>query len=288
MRVLVTGARGRLGTAIVREFSSDAEVHAPDRQALDITDARAVHRTVEQIRPDVVINCAAFNDVDAAQERVVDALEVNAFAVLTLGRAAQAVGGRFVHYSTDFVFDGETASAYTEADRPNPRSSYGLSKLLGEWFALAGSPSGPSLRNAAFVLRVESLFGPAAARLGSLDAILANVREGTEVSVFVDRTVSPSYTVDVAEATRALLERDLAPGLYHCVNSGAVTWKGIAEEVARLLGRPLRLKPMTLESAQLKAPRPRFCALSNAKLAAAGIVMPDWKDALTRYLGSAT
>jgi dTDP-4-dehydrorhamnose reductase len=278
MRVLVTGARGRLGSAIVREFSRDADVRPLDRQTLDITDASAVARTVEQIHPDVIINCAAFNDVDGAQDRVVEALGVNALAVLVLSQAAQGIGCRLIHYSTDFVFDGEADAPYTEADLPSPRSSYGLSKLLGEWFALEGVRP--------YVLRVESLFGYAAERRGSFDAILANVRQGLEVPVFVDRTVSPSYTVDVARATRALIERDVTPGLYHCVNSGAVTWKGIAEEVARLLDRPLRIKPLTLESAGLKAPRPRFCAMSNAKLAAAGIVMPDWKDALARYLSS--
>ena len=278
MRVLVTGARGRLGSEIVREFSADCDVHPLDRQALDLTDCRTVQQRVEEIHPDVIINCAAFNDVDGAQDRVVEALGVNALGVLALSQAAQGVGSRLIHYSTDFVFDGEADAPYTEADSPSPRSWYGLSKLLGEWFALEGGQ--------AHVFRVESLFGHAAERRGSLDAILLNVRVGLDVPVFVDRTVSPSYTVDVAKATRAVIERNVAPGLYHCVNSGAVTWKGIAEEVARLLKRPLRIKPLTLESARLKAPRPRYCALSNAKLAAAGIVMPDWKDALARYLRS--
>ena len=104
--------------------------------------------------------------------------------------------------------------------------------------------------------------------------------------VFVDRTVSPSYTTDVARATRVLLESGAPPGLYHCVNSGAATWAEIAGEAARLLGQPLQMKPITLESAALKAPRPRYCALANDRLAAAGIAMPDWRDALARYLAS--
>lgn len=278
MRVVVTGARGRLGSDIVREFSTDCDVRPLDRQALDLTDYHAVEQRLHEMHPDVIINCAAFNDVDGAQDRVVEALGVNAFAVLALSRAAQAVGCRLIHYSTDFVFDGESDRPYTEADSPSPRSSYGLSKLLGEWFALEGTR--------AHILRVESLFGHVTERRGSLDGILSNVLEEQEVPVFVDRTVSPSYTVDVAKATRALIERDVPRGVYHCVNSGAVTWKQIAEEVARLLGRPLRIKPLTLESARLKAPRPRYCALSNAKLAAAGIRMPGWEDALARYLES--
>ena len=163
---------------------------------------------------------------------------MNAVAVLALSRVAKRVGCRLIHYSTDFVFDGERETPYTEADTPSPRSSYGLSKLLGEWFALETTR--------VHVLRVESLFGPVAERRGSVDAILSNIRDGREVPVFVDRTVSPSYTIDVAKATRALIERDVPAGLYHCVNSGAATWKCIAEEVARLLNRPLRIKPLTL------------------------------------------
>jgi dTDP-4-dehydrorhamnose reductase len=112
------------------------------------------------------------------------------------------------------------------------------------------------------------------------------IRSGAEVAVFVDRTVSPSFTVDVASATRAVIERGVEAGLYHCVNSGAASWADIAQEAARVVGVPLRMKPLTLETAALKAPRPRYCALSPAKLARAGIVMPPWQDALRRYLST--
>jgi dTDP-4-dehydrorhamnose reductase len=114
--------------------------------------------------------------------------------------------------------------------------------------------------------------------------IVDRIREGTEVPVFVDRTVSPSYTTDVARATRGVLEREVAPGLYHCVNAGAATWAQIAEAAARVMGLPLHMKPLTLESANLAARRPRYCVLSPGKLAAAGVVMPAWEDALGRYL----
>jgi dTDP-4-dehydrorhamnose reductase len=187
-----------------------------------------------------------------------------------------------VHYSTDFVFDGETPRPYVEADTPRPLGVYGASKLLGDWFALE-APGG-------YVLRVESLFGHSAAagsRRGSLAAILDRIRAGDEVSVFVDRTVSPSYTADVAAATRQLIAAQAPPGLYHCVNGGAATWAAIAAESARLVERPLRLKPITLATAGLRAARPRYCALDPAKLASVGIVMPGWQDALARYVRSA-
>ena len=281
MRVLVTGARGLLGAAIVRELG-DAELHAFGHAELDVADEGAVATAVERTRPDVVINCAAYNDVDGAEGAAAQALRVNAFGVLALARAARRAGAALVHYSTDFVFDGEINRPYTESDCPNPRGVYAASKVLGDWFSADAER--------AYVLRVESLFGepgPGGARRGSLGTIVDRIRAGEEVPVFVDRTVSPSYTADVARATRAIVERRLSPGLYHCVNDGYATWAEIAREAARLLGVPLRMKPLTLESAALVAPRPRFCALSPARLAAAGVAMPHWQDALERYLDRA-
>jgi dTDP-4-dehydrorhamnose reductase len=282
MRVLVTGAAGLLGVAIVHRFERAADVHASDHGDLDIADDHAVQKAVGRVRPDVVINCAAYNDVDRAESDAEGALRVNAFGVLTLARACGAVGATLIHYSTDFVFDGDAAVPYTEEDAPNPRSVYGSSKLLGDWFA-ADAPRH-------YVLRVESLFGgpgvTRGARSGSLGTIVNRIRAGEEVPVFVDRTVSPSYTPDVAEATWRLLARDAPSGTYHCVNTGAATWATIAREAARLLERPVTMRELTLESVALKAPRPRYCALSNARLAAMDIEMPPWEDALARFLNS--
>ena len=137
------------------------------------------------------------------------------------------------------------------------------------------------------MLRVESLFGPPAeggSRRGSLGTIVDRIRAGEEVPVFVDRTVSPSHTPDIARAARALVESRAPGGLYHCVNSGHATWHDVAAEAARLLGIRPRLVPTTMAEAKLIAPRPRFCALSNARLAAAGFTMPRWQHALARWL----
>ena len=280
MRVLVTGARGLLGTAIAREFSTGHSLHALEHSRLDITDGAAVASVVGSLRPHLIVNCAAYNDVDGAEEAPAPALSVNAFAVLGLARAASAAGAALVHFSSDFVFEGETDRPYTEEDRPNPRGTYGASKLLGDWFALEAAR--------AYVVRVESLFGPPGAgstRRGSLGTIVDRIREQTEVPVFVDRTVSPSYTPDIARAVRALVERTAAPGLYHCVNSGQASWARIAERAAALVDMPLRMRPLTLETVALRARRPRYCALSNAKLRATGIEMPAWEEALAKFLG---
>ena len=278
MRVVVTGARGLLGAAITREFAGH-HVVALDREHLDVADRHAVGAVVERERPDLIVNCAAYNNVDGAEEDPVLALRTNAMAVLGLGRAAAAAGSTLVHFSSDFVFDGETDRPYTEDDRANPRSAYGASKLLGDWFALETPRT--------FVLRVESLFGPpgsAGGRRGSLGTIVDGIRRGDEVPVFTDRVVSPSYTPDVARAVRALIEGHAEAGLYHCVNSGHARWSEIAERAAALMHVPLRMRPLTLENAGLKAKRPRYCALSNAKLSHAGIAMRRWEEALQEFL----
>ena len=277
-RVFVTGAAGRLGASIVDVFA-DRDVVAHTRASLDITDPEAVRRTVGDAAPAVVINCAAFNDVDGAEDRAVEAVAVNALSVRGLARAAEACGATLVHFGTDFVFDGRATEPYTEDAQPAPRSTYALSKLLGEWFAL-DAPR-------AFVLRVESLFGAPhgwTGRRGSLDSIVEGLERGAEVRVFTDRVVSPSYADDVARATRHLVDSEAAPGVYHCVNSGQATWRDVAQEAARLLGVTARLVPVTLDQVALRVARPRFCALANGKLAGAGFTMPPWDDALRRWL----
>ena len=280
MRVVVTGARGHLGASVVEEFSRGHEVVPLVRADLDITDSAAVRSRIAELRPDAIINCAAYNDVDAAQRDPLPALENNAFGVLALARAAAACKAALVHFGTDFVFDGESTRAYVETDLPRPRSVYGLSKLLGERFA-EDAPRH-------YVLRVESIFGgPTAggtARDGSLGTIVRKLKAGEEVAVFTDRTVSPSYAPDIASAARIILEGQAAPGLYHCVNAGEATWEAIAREAAAVLGVQPKLKPITLDGVALAAPRPKFCAMDPSKLAAAGAPMRSWQDALRAWL----
>lgn len=278
MKALVCGAQGQLGSAIVSAFA-DVEVCAYGHRDLDLTDDKAIAETVARERPTVIVNCAAFTDVDGAEEQAETALAVNAFAVRALARAALGVGATLVHYSTDFVFDGTTSRPYVEDDEPSPRSVYAMSKLLGEWFARDVPRH--------YVLRVESLFG-GAKRHSSVDVIVDALLEARAPRVFVDRTVSPSFVVDVARATRHLLQTDAAPGIYHCVNTGMVTWLDLAVEAARVLNVEAQFVPLRLADVQLKAARPQFCALSNEKLKSVGMTMPSWQDALRRYLSQRT
>jgi dTDP-4-dehydrorhamnose reductase len=276
--ILVVGAAGRLGAAIVEIFG-DRPVVAHTHASLDITDGDAVRRAVANAAPSAVINCAAFNHVDAAEDRPSEAIAVNALAVRTLARAADESGATFVHYGTDFVFDGSATTPYTEESAPAPQSCYAQTKLLGEWFARDATRG--------FVLRVESLFGAPrgwSGRAGSFDQILDALEQGRRVKAFTDRVVSPSYVLDVARATRHLIESGATPGLYHCVNSGHATWFAIAETAARLLGVEPRIEASTMDAQGLVASRPKYCVLDNGKLAATGFHMPPWPDALTRWL----
>ena len=276
MRVMVAGAAGQLGAAITREFSRDCDVRPLGRPALDITNEAAAVATVSDVRPDVIVNCAAFNDVDGAEDDAQSALAVNGFGVLALARAAASRGATLVHYSTDFVFAGTSREPYVEEDVPEPRSTYGLSKLIGEWFA--------SEAPAHYVLRVESLFGGPRAK-SSVDRILSALLEGKPAHVFEDRTVSPSYVTDVATATKRLLTRRAPFGLYHCVNTGFTTWLGLAEAAAGLLGKlDATLVGVKVADVRMRAERPQYCALSNRKLHDTGVPMPSWQDALRRYV----
>jgi dTDP-4-dehydrorhamnose reductase len=280
MNVLVVGGAGRLASAVAHAFSGGHRVTALARKELDVRDPGAVAEAVESARADVIVNCAAFNDVERAEDEPVAAFDVNAFAVQSLAEAAARRNAILVHFGSDFVFDGRASQPYEEDDRPGPLSVYGASKLLGEWLAREAPRH--------YVLRVESLFGGAASghetRKSSVDRIVEAIEAGRDVSVFVDRVVSPTHVRDAAAATVLVVERGLPHGIFHCVNSGTCGWDELAREAARLLGREPRLKPLTLETAGLRARRPRYCALSNAKLAGSGIPMSHWRDALAEYV----
>ncbi len=280
-RVLVTGANGQLAHHIVRTFA-DHTVTALDRTTLDIGNPEAVARAVDQVAPALIINCAAFNNVDGAEDRPLDALAANAFGVRSLALGAQRHGATLVHYSTDFVFDGRATAPYLEDSQTSPQSTYAASKLLGEWLALEAPH--------ALVLRVESLFGSPASwvgRRGTVDAIVDGLRAGREIPVLTDRVVSPSYSPDVAAATRHLVERGSPSGVYHAVNAGHTTWEQFALHIAGLIGVTPNLKRLTMDQLTLRAARPRYCALAAPKLAAQGFTMPSWEDAVQRWLGLA-
>lgn len=279
-RLLLFGAAGQLGRAMLHGLAHDFQITPLTRREVDLSDHASVRQHVLDARPDLVVNCAAYNHVDRAEDEAQAALDVNALVVGTMARAAQDTGATFVHFSTDFVFDGKQRAPYVEDDPPEPPGVYGQSKLLGEWLAADAARH--------YVLRVESLFGGPEAR-SSIDRIITALDEGREAPVFHDRLVTPSYVDDVVDATRELVRRGAPSGVYHCVNTGEASWLEVARELARLMARPESLlKPVGIADVTLRAPRPQFAGLDNARLAAAGVPMPTWQDAVRRYLSRRT
>jgi dTDP-4-dehydrorhamnose reductase len=279
VKLLLIGTSGQLGQAAWQTLRARHEVVAWTRREVDLRDTRAIVDGIARVRPEAILNCAAYNNVDGAEDEALAALQINAMAVRAMAEAAGLIGATLVHYSTDFVFDGQASQPYVETDRARPRSTYGASKLLGEWFAQQVASH--------YVLRVESLFGGPHTR-SSIDKIIASMERGDEARVFVDRIVSPSYVADVVDATERLLERRAPAGLYHCVNSGMTNWLALGQEIARLLGKPeARLVPIRIADVKMRAQRPAYCALSNEKLAAAiGHPLPPWQDAIARHLAT--
>ena len=279
-RVVVVGAGGRLGRRLCQDLASaEREVVALSRAELDVTDAAAVTRVIGGCEPDVVINCTAYNAVDAAETDMLSAFAVNAIGPGLLARAADASGALFVHYGTDFVFDGYSRTPYVETDAPNPLSAYGYSKLAGE-VAVRRSIE----RH--YILRVASLFGGTGVRdhRPTIDAIADLCASGKTVRALVDRTVSPSHVSDVSRATCELIEGAADYGTYHCVSSGDPSWYDLACHVAFCLGASTRIEPLTVAELKTAARRPQFCALSNSKLRAAGVDVPDWQSAVALHL----
>jgi dTDP-4-dehydrorhamnose reductase len=279
MLVLITGASGRLAGVVDRTLRARKyTVTALDRAALDITHSRQVADVMKDLRPAVVINCSAYNDVDGAETNVRTAFSVNGVGPAVLADAALMFGTTLVHYSSDFVFDGKTAAPYAEDVPPSPLSTYGVSKLAGE-VAVRRVPRH-------YILRVASLFGGTGTHghRATVDYFAESMLLGRPVRAALDRMVSPSYADDVALATALLLERRAAFGIYHCINSGLDSWYGVAAEIAKALGISPIIEPVRATEFKSAAARPQFCALADRKLGTVGIQMPAWQSAVRRHI----
>ena len=279
MKVAVTGAAGQLGRALVTLLGPRA-VWSGGRDALDVRDPAAVARVLDRVRPDVVINAAAFNDVDGAEADLAAAISVNAVGVGHLARACRERGALLVHVSTDYVFDGAKREAYGEDDCPRPLNAYGVSKLAG--CLLVAATDGPHL-----IVRTSGVFGPGGNRVkgGSfIERILARARGGQPLRVVGDQVFSPTYAPDLAEALVFLADRG-ARGLLHVTNSGSCSWHEIA--VAALAIAGVRASVEQIRSRDLGAParRPAYSVLANDRARAAGLApLRTWREALAEFI----
>jgi dTDP-4-dehydrorhamnose reductase len=256
-----------LGSAVMRQADDDAI--GLTRADLDVTDARAVERTLLDVRPGAVINCAAYTDVDGAEDDEDTATAVNADGAGNVAIAAAMVDAFVVQVSTDYVFDGEKREPYVESDKTCPRTAYGRSKLAGEWTVAEGNPRH-------VIARTAWLFGPNGRNF--VDTMLS--LDGP-VKVVDDQVGSPTYTGHLAVALVDLASGRLT-GVVHTAGSGACSWYEFARETFRLAGRDVELIPVNTEEFPRPAPRPKYSVLQSERPDAPRL--PDWRDGLASYL----
>jgi dTDP-4-dehydrorhamnose reductase len=278
-RWLVTGAAGMLGRELVGVLAGHgAAVSGQARGDLDVTDAAAVRAAVAWYRPDVVVNCAAWTDVDAAEEHEQAALAVNGVGPRHLAAACAQVGARLVQVSTDYVFGGDQRVPYAESDRPAPRTAYGRTKLAGERAVLELLP------DAALVVRTAWLYGGRGPSF--VHTMIALERARPLVEVVADEFGQPTWTADVAAQIIALAEPGVPPGIYHATSGGQASRHDLAREVFRLLGAdPSRVRATSTAAFRpaARARRPAWSVLGHSRHALAGIEpIGDWHDALRR------
>jgi dTDP-4-dehydrorhamnose reductase len=275
MRLFVTGSRGQLGRALQRAAAAAGHEYVGyDLPELDITDPAAVYGAVAAARPDALVNCAAFTNVDAAEKQEAVALAVNGTAVANVARAADAAGAILVQLSTDYVFDGKAERPYREGDRANPLSAYGRTKLAGERAA--------EIVRRHLILRTAWLFGEGsnfvAAIRRQLDAGQKTLR------VVGDQRGCPTFADDLAGALLRLVDGG-ALGVVHAVNAGEATWCEFAFEILRRLGADAEVVPITTAEAGRAAPRPAYSVLDTSLLRRlTSADLPPWQDALARHL----
>lgn len=274
MRILVTGAGGQVGAALVRVLRGRFEVLGLDRAGLDLRDAGALREIVARAQPDAILNAAAYTAVDRAEAERDAAFAVNHRAVTELAAAARAAGALLVHFSTDYVFDGTKSAPYAEDDATHPLNIYGESKLAGERTVAASG-----CRH--FILRTSWVYAPEGRNF--VNAILAAAKTRPDLRVVDDQRGAPTPAPAIADAVARLLSdvawRDKSDGIYHMTAAGETTWYGFAQEILRERAPGVRLIPVTTEAYGATAPRPRNSLLDNAKLRAAfGIALPDWRE----------
>lgn len=280
-KVVILGGGGQLGVELCREFERRGwNVQKFDRKSLDVTDAANVESAIAQIDPQVVINSAAYNQVDIAETEPRAAYDANAFAVRNLAMACRQVDAKLVHYSTDYVFDGTKGSPYLEEDRPHPLGAYAVSKLAGELYAQA-------YLDDPLVIRTSGVFGPAGRftpRGNFVELMLRLAKGNAPIRVVQDYLASPTYAPAMANRTADMVEQGLA-GLFHLGGGEAISWFKYAEMIFELAGVSPALTPTDAREYRTAARRPKYSALSNSKLEAAGIrPMPPLREAVGEYL----
>ena len=282
MRILLTGSKGQVGSALVPALAPLGELRAFDREGLDLLDLQSISNTIAEIRPDIIVNAAAYTAVDRAESEQDAAFAVNARAVEELARAAKSLDVLLIHFSTDYVFDGEKPAPYVETDTPNPLGAYGRSKLAGER-AIAAS----GCRH--FIFRTSWVYGPAGRNF--LHAILAAAKAKPGLRVVDDQRGAPTSSGAIATAVAQVLSTSgfskKSGGIYHLSAAGETTWHGFATAILHARGLQIPVAPIRSDEYPVAARRPKNSLLDNSKVGAAfGVALPDWRHSLAAVLAA--
>ncbi len=268
--VLIIGSRGMLGFELVKAFA-DRNPVAWDKTEIDITNEAAVHKAIKKLKPKLVINAAAYTDVDGCESHSGLAMAVNGDAVGYLAEACSANGATIVHISTDYVFRGDNENGYQEADVPDPVNAYGESKLRGEHLLKEGTDK-------FYLVRSAWLYGRNGRNF--VDTMLTLAKEKRTLKVVNDQIGSPTYAVDLAGSIRRLVDAQSAFGTYHLVNGGRTSWFGLAGEIFKLAKLNATIRPVKTSEFPRQALRPAFSVLITTKTKA----LRPWAAALADYI----
>lgn len=276
MRVVITGANGQLGTDLARAFAGE-ELFLWDLPEHDITDFTAISSEIEKVNPDLIVNSAAYTNVDGCESDAETAYKVNTVGTQNLAIAARAAGSAIVYVSTDFVFDGNKGEPYTEFDDPNPLSVYGRSKLAGERYVA-------EFTDRHFIVRTAWLYGHGGNNF--VKTILKLARERDELRIVSDQVGSPTYAMDLAFKI-AEIARSGGYGIYHAVNSGSCSWYEFTKEILVQAGIEVSVVAIGSDELDRPAKRPSNSVLRNLSLELRGMKpMRPWREALTDFFAA--
>jgi dTDP-4-dehydrorhamnose reductase len=280
LRTAVIGSTGQLGQDLIKVFGDD--VAGFSHEDLDVTDEESVASAMRSVEPDWVLNTAAFHRVDDCETNPTLTFAVNATGALNVARAAADVGSGVVFFSSDYVFGGQNRkrdNPYEEGESPDPLSVYGVSKVAGEQLVMQANPRH-------LVVRSAGLYGTATSRKGWTfpELMLNKARTEGALRVVTDQVLSPTFTGDLAQKTKELIEQD-ATGLFHLTNAGECSWFEFAQGALELAGVDAKMEQISTEQMQQRARRPPYSALDTARLETVGLSpMRPWKEALSDYL----
>lgn len=281
MKVLILGKTGQLGEQLfVQAENYKHTAIAFSHDELDITDSKTVERAIKSSHPEAVLNATAYHVVADCEIYPEKAFLVNTIAVRNIAEITDRLSIPFVTYSTDYVFDGKKGSLYTENDLPTPVQTYGVSKVAGEYMALAYNSN-------SIVIRSSGVYGGkhgSHSKKGNFALNILKENDKVTLEVSSEQIVNPTYSADLAQATFELIKHKYVGGIYHLANEGYCSWAEFAAEIMRIVGSKTKIIPVDRSGQSGGARRPLFSALKNTRAAKLGIKLPSWQDAIRRYI----